>query len=239
MNRSLPYAGTELEIFAAAITWKRYWSSFVTPLLNGDVLEVGAGLGANVSLLCSDAVRRWVSLEPDLTLCQRLHTELQRLSLSQRCHLVHGTLYDLPEHDCFDTVLYLDVLEHIVDDGAELRRAVSHLRPGGALIILAPAHPCLYTDFDRAIGHQRRYTKATLRKTVPLGLTEQLLIYLDSIGLLASGANRLLLHQAMPTPRQILLWDRVLVSLSRIADPVLRYSLGKSLLGVWRKPVGY
>ena len=238
MNRNVKYAGTELDLFGAAITWKRYWSSFVIPFLNGDVLEVGAGLGANACLLCSDTVRRWVALEPDSTLCRRLHAELQRRGLSQRCHVVHGTLSDLPEHDCFDAVLYLDVLEHIADDSAELRRTVTHLRPGGALIVLAPAHPWLYSDFDRAIGHQRRYTKATMIKTIPPGLTEEFLIYLDSVGLLASGANRFLLHQAIPTSRQIQLWDRVLVSLSRIADPLLRYSLGKSLLGVWRKPPG-
>jgi len=238
MNRNVKYAGTELDLFGAAITWKRYWSSFVIPFLNGDVLEIGAGLGANASLLCSDTVRRWVALEPDSTLCRRLHAELQRRGLSQRCHAVHGTLSDLPEHDCFDAVLYLDVLEHIADDSAELRRTVTHLRPGGALIVLAPAHPWLYSDFDRAIGHQRRYTKATMIKTVPPGLTEEFLIYLDSVGLLASGANRFLLRQAIPTSRQIQLWDRVLVSLSRIADPLLRYSLGKSLLGVWRKPPG-
>lgn len=238
MNRNLEYTGTELDLFAAATTWKRYWSSFVIPFLKGDVLEVGAGLGANVSLLSSDPVRRWVSLEPDSALCRRLHAELQRLGLSQRCHVVHGTLSNLPEHDRFDAVLYLDVLEHIADDGAELRRTVTHLRPGGALIVLAPAYPWLYSDFDRAIGHQRRYTKATMIKAIPLGLTQEALIYLDSVGLLTSAANRLLLRQSMPTSRQILLWDRVLVPLSRIADPLLRYSFGKSLLGVWRKPAG-
>lgn len=238
MTRSLPYVGTELEIFAAATRWKRYWSSFVIPFLSGDVLEVGAGMGANVSLLCRDRVRRWVSLEPDPALCRRLDTELGRLKLGARCHLVPGTLSDLPADDGFDAVLYLDVLEHIVDDGAELSRAAVHLRPGGALVILAPAHPGLYTDFDRAIGHQRRYTKATLLKAVPPRLGGQLLIYLDSVGLLASGANRLLLRQAMPTPRQILWWDRMLVPLSRVVDPLLRFTLGKSLLGVWRKPIG-
>jgi len=237
MSADLPYVGTELEIFALASTWKRYWSSFVIPFLSGDVLEVGAGIGANVSFLCRDTVQRWVCLEPDLTLCQRLKTEVKRLRLSHRCHVIHGTLSDLSKRDCFDAILYLDVLEHITNDSAELRRSVTHLRPGGVLIILTPAHPWLYSEFDRAIGHERRYTKGTMIKTVPAGLNAQFLIYLDSVGLLASGANRLLLRRARPTSRQILFWDRVLVSCSLLTDRFLGYSFGKSLLGVWRKPV--
>lgn len=237
MSHNLPYAGRELDVFVTARRWKRYWSSFITPVLHGDVLEVGAGIGANVSLLCVDSVRRWVCLEPDVMLCQRLPVELERAGLGDRCQIVHGTLGGLPEGESFDAVLYLDVLEHIADDGTELRHAATRLRPGGALIILAPAHPWLYSDFDRAIGHERRYTKPTILKVIPPGLREEFLIYLDSAGLLASGANRLLLRQAMPSSQQVLFWDRVLVPCSRITDRLLRYSLGKSLVGVWRKPV--
>ncbi|MGB9626595.1 MAG: hypothetical protein ACPMAQ_17205, partial [Phycisphaerae bacterium] len=58
--------------------------------------------------------------------------------------------------------------------------------------------------------------------------------YLDSVGCLASMANRLLLRQGMPTRRQIRLWDAVFVSMSRVADPLLGYRLGKTIVGVWR-----
>jgi SAM-dependent methyltransferase len=231
-----PYVGTELELFATATTWRRYWHSFVAPFLRGEVLEVGAGRGANLGLSRTRAVRRWVCVEPDGAFRERLRKEVERFEARQTCYVVTGTVEDLPQREAFDAVLYFDVLEHIYDDAAELRRAAIRLRAGGVLVILAPAHPWLYTAFDAAIGHYRRYTKTTLVKVVPSGLNRQLLVYLDCFGLVASMANRVLLRQESPTSRQILFWDRVLVRASGAVDPFFRYSLGKSLLGVWRKP---
>ena len=236
MTTEIPYVGTELELFAAATTWKRYWQSFAAPFVRGDVLEVGAGLGANLTLLSSGAVRRWVCLEPDRTLCQRLQQKAELVDKQQRCRVVNGTVADLAAAEVFDAILYIDVLEHIADDLSELRRAAVHLRPGGALVILAPAHPRLYSAFDAAIGHYRRYTKSALISVVPSELAPGLLLSLDSVGLIASLSNRLLFRQAIPTAGQIAFWDRVLVRLSKALDPTLRYSLGKSLLGIWRMP---
>ena len=59
--------------------------------------------------------------------------------------------------------------------------------------------------------------------------------YLDSAGMLASAANRMLLKSAMPTERQILTWDRLLVPASRAIDPLFAGRVGKSVLGVWRR----
>ena len=67
-------------------------------------------------------------------------------------------------------MLYIDVLEHIEHDLDELARAASHLAPGGHLVVLAPAHQALFSDFDRAIGHYRRYNRAGLQKLAPAGL---------------------------------------------------------------------
>ena len=63
-------------------------------------------------------------------------------------------------------------------------------------------------------------------------------MYLDSIGLLASLANRLLLNQSMPTAAQIKTWDSVLVPCSRVLDPFLFGAVGKSVLGIWRNVYG-
>src|SRR5262249_30583866 len=133
-------------------------------------------------------------------------------------------------------ILYLDVLEHIVDDRGELARAARRLAPNGRLVVLAPAHPWLYTPFDRAIGHHRRYTRASLRALAPDGVRELLLRYLDAAGLAASLGNRLVLRSAQPTSRQIRTWDRWLVPCSRWLDRATFGRIGKSVLGVWRKP---
>ena len=61
-------------------------------------------------------------------------------------------------------------------------------------------------------------------------------IYLDSVGLLASLDNRLFLKHAIPGPGQVAFWDKVLVRCSRLVDPLLFYSLGMSVLSIWKRP---
>jgi hypothetical protein len=227
------YQGQELELFARARNWKAYWRSQIAPYLSGDVLEVGAGSGVNTLMLCGPESRRWVCLEPDAALAGTLQRTLAAGATTQRCEVRVGTLAALDAVDRFDSILYIDVLEHIADPRGELLLATSHLAPGGALIVLAPAHQWLFTPFDRAIGHFRRYTARTLYADVPAGLVQEKLIYLDSAGLLASLGNRFL-ARSMPTVRQIDFWDAVLVRCSIRLDRWLRYSIGKSVLGVWR-----
>jgi hypothetical protein len=226
------YVGSELEVFAHAVRWKAYFRSRIAPYLRGDVAEVGAGIGGTTKILCDGRQDSWVCLEPDASLA----AEIDRAALppSTRHEVVVGGLASLARERLFDAVLYIDVLEHIEDDRGELARAAAHLKPDGAIVVVAPAHQWLFTPFDAAIGHFRRYDKASLRAAAPPGVAEETLVYLDSVGLLASGANRLLLRSAHPTLGQIRLWDTLMVPLSRILDPLTRHAAGKSILGVWR-----
>ena len=64
---SFAYVGTELDVFALAENWKRYYGSFLAPFLSGDVLEVGAGLGATTRALCRGSARRWWHLAQRLS----------------------------------------------------------------------------------------------------------------------------------------------------------------------------
>jgi len=64
--------------------------------------------------------------------------------------------------DRFDAVLMLDVLEHLDDDVAALAEARRVLRPGGVLVLTVPAHPFLFSTWDRLVGHRRRYTRKRL-----------------------------------------------------------------------------
>jgi hypothetical protein len=229
------YVGSELELFAGAAVWKEYLRRRITPYLGSDVLEVGAGLGGTTRLLCRGDRRRWVCLEPDPSLSRQIEKAVGEGALPPYCSVVVGTLDQIAPAPPFDTLLYIDVLEHIEDDGGELARAAEFLTPGGHVVVLSPAHDWLFTAFDKAIGHYRRYTRPSLRAVAPKELEPVRLEYLDSVGLLASLANRLMLRQSMPTPRQIAVWDRGMVRVSRWLDPLLRYNLGKSVLGVFRR----
>jgi SAM-dependent methyltransferase len=231
------YVGQELELFARALHWKRYWSGLLRPFLHGDVLEVGAGLGVNTRFLRQAGPSRWVCLEPDGQLLQQLRDSLAAAPLPGPCELRQGCVADLGADAQFDTILYVDVLEHIADDSVELAGAATHLREKGRLVVLAPAHNWLFSPFDASIGHYRRYNRSLLTDAArPVAsLRLERLFYLDSCGLLASLCNRLLLRRDLPTLKQILFWDRALVPVSRVLDPLLLRRLGKSILAVWTK----
>ncbi len=229
------YVGSELELFRYASNWKSYYSSIIQPYLGDEVLEVGAGIGSTTQVICQGKQKRWVCLEPDVVLADQLNTLIFNQQLPKCCELKTGTLTDLSNSDTYDTIVYIDVLEHIKDDKEELKTAIKHLKKDGVLIVLSPAHQWLFTPFDKAIGHYRRYNKNTLSKVIPDDLKCRRIIYLDSVGVIASMANRFLLKSKMPTIKQIKLWDRKMVPLSRKIDPLIQYSIGKTIIGIWQK----
>jgi SAM-dependent methyltransferase len=226
------YVGSELELFAAVRNWKAYWVGQIQPFITGDVLEVGAGIGSNTRLL-DRGMGRWVCLEPDPTLVEEMVKNSAETGL-RRPEVVCGTLETMTGQK-FDTLLYIDVLEHIEKDGKELQRAASFLKPGGQIIVLSPAHQRLFSPFDAAIGHFRRYDRPMLRKISPKGLELRRLIYLDCAGMMLSAANVLMLRQSMPTKAQLRFWDNWIVPVSRVLDKVFGYSVGKTIIGIWRK----
>lgn len=229
------YIGSELELFSEARNWKSYYRQSIKKYLGAEVLEVGAGIGSTTEFLCRGH-RRWMCLEPDPNLAKTLNSAIASGSLPQCCQLKVGTLLDLSPKERFDSIIYIDVLEHIKDDKSEIESVYGSLREGGFLVVLAPAHQWLFTPFDEAIGHYRRYNKKMLSAIIPQRKFKCIsLRYLDSVGLVASLGNRLLLKSKMPSKQQILLWDKVMVPISKILDPLIQYSIGKSILGIWQK----
>lgn len=228
VEEKFQYVGSELSVFAEAIVWKKYLLRQMKPFLRGRVAEVGAGIGATTAVLTRSTYANWLALEPDAVLASQIPE-------NDRIQVFLGTLSDLPPDEMFDAILYVDVLEHIEHDLAEVKLAASHLAVGGHLVVLAPAHNFLFSPFDAAIGHFRRYDKAMLRAFTIPGLTPRRLRYLDSVGFFASVANRVLLQQSMPAKAQIRFWDRVLVRLSTVLDPCLGYLFGKSIMAVWTR----
>jgi SAM-dependent methyltransferase len=231
---SYHYVGSELELFAAATNWKAYLASVLRRFVIGRVLEVGAGIGSNIFYLHNDLVTEWTALEPDADLAGRIEEQLVRDELPANCRLVNGTIAKVDSAALFDTILYIDVLEHILDDNAELVRARRHLATRGSLVVLSPAHQFLFTAFDAAIGHHRRYNRTQMRALTPPGCQLSTCLMMDCTGLLASLANKILLSAALPSKQQIAVWDKLLVPTSRILDRVIGHSFGKTIIAVWR-----
>ena len=115
-----PYIGQELELFALATNWKRYVKAEIGKYLIGDVLEIGAGIGGTTLALHDGTARRWVCLEPDDDQAKRLRTTLTRSWGVYAPAVIAGSLRALADRQSFDCVLYLDVLEHILDDRRQI-----------------------------------------------------------------------------------------------------------------------
>ena len=228
------YVGNELEIFHQATVWKKYYGNHLADFLGQEVLEVGAGIGGTTKSLCSQKQTRWVCLEPDKILADQITKSIESQELPEICEVSSKSLAEFDNHEKFDTIIYIDVLEHIENDAEELEKAAKHLKQNGFLVVLSPAHQYLYTPFDKAIGHFRRYNKRSLLEIAPKNLEQIKLVYLDSVGALASLGNKLILKSASPNHSQIQFWDKRLVPLSKFFDPLFRYKIGKSILAVWQ-----
>jgi 2-polyprenyl-3-methyl-5-hydroxy-6-metoxy-1,4-benzoquinol methylase len=233
MADSFTYQGNELELFRHAKNWKAYFSKTLKPFIHGDVLEAGAGIGGTTRLLNDGTASRWLLLEPDAEMSAGLETQLKNGKLPANCLVRKGTIEYLTEK--FDTIIYIDVLEHIENDSHELRQAATLIKPGGRLLVLSPAFPFLFNPFDKAIGHFRRYTKNQLRRITPAGLILESCRYYDSAGFFAAAANKLLLRKKSPSQNQVLFWDSWLVPVSRVTDKLFFHSFGKSIIAIWHR----
>jgi SAM-dependent methyltransferase len=227
------YLGQELELFENAKQWKGYFSDKIKSYISGDVLEVGAGIGGTTPYLVNSEVKSWTCIEPDPALFDQLK-KAGSSWVNNELYFFSNTVLTA-EKDNYNTILYIDVIEHIEKDQEELARAYQALRPNGNLIILVPAFNFLYSPFDHSIGHFRRYDKLMLKAIIPEQVKLKELFYLDSLGFFSSMVNKLFLKQNYPSQGQIKFWDNYLIPISKGLDPVFGNSFGKSLIGIFQK----
>lgn len=233
MTDVFKYQGSELELFQHAKNWKKYFSKKIQPFIKGRVLEIGAGIGATTLLLNNGTVPSWLMLEPDIEMANSLQNKLARNELPANTSLKNGTINSIS--NSFDTIIYIDVLEHIEADAAELKNAFALLNPGGHIIVLSPAFQFIFNPFDKAIGHFRRYSRKMLKELSPDGSILISNRYYDTVGYFAALVNKFFLRQHYPSVKQVLLWDRWMIPVSRLSDKIFFHSFGKSIIAIWQK----
>ena len=234
MSDSFNYTGEELQLFQHAKHWKKYFSSQIKACIKGSVLEVGAGIGANTILLNNGTTESWLLLEPDEKMSEELKRKKGNKEFPSNCIIQTGIISQV--NSTFDTIIYIDVLEHIKDDHQEMKLAANLLKPGGHLVVLSPAFQFLFNPFDKAIGHHRRYNKKVIKSITPAELKLVSNQYFDSVGFFATLMNKLFLRKKYPTQKQVLFWDNWLIPVSRVTDKLFFHSFGKSIIGIWKKP---
>ncbi len=219
---------------ARADRYNRWMFRQLAPHLGQRVLEIGAGIGNLTRYLVGRELVVATELNPRyvriLANTFEHHTRVEALSLDLTSFDPTGL-----QGRRLDTVLCLNVLEHVQDDRGALRRLFDTLVPGGRLILLVPAHRRLYGSIDRAIHHVRRYERAELiERLAEAGFQVDHVAFFNRAGVFGWYLNSVLLRRTRVPGVQLRL-QNLLVPLLR-AESALRVPFGLSLIAVGRRP---
>jgi SAM-dependent methyltransferase len=228
-----PFYERDLQQMANATNYLAWQFGMVRPHLRGRVLEVGAGIGTFTSHMALVA-EHVTALEPNRYCFERLTRDT--------VHLPNVSRYELPVEEfhatvarnrTFDTIVCMNVLEHIRDDAAVLREFRSLISPGGRLVLLIPAIPLAFGEIDRRLGHYRRYTKRGVRALFSsTGWRDVQLRYFNVVGLLGWLWNTKVLVKHAQSDHQIRLFDRAIVPVLSRIESAMPVPVGQSLLAV-------
>lgn len=215
-----------------AENYARWIFDLVEPNLGRRVLEVGAGHGTFTELLAQDG--RTVVAQDISERCIGVLEE--RFAEQPRVLVSPAGFVDLKAEGPFDSAVLINVLEHIPDDDEALAQLSDLLGPGGNLILWVPAFQLLYTEFDRRVGHHRRYRRPELAaKLQAAGFGVVTSRYVNSLGGLAWLLYARMLRRTPTTGGSVRIFDRYVVPPLRRVEAKWRTPFGQSICVVARK----
>jgi SAM-dependent methyltransferase len=228
------YVGRELYALAEAKNYYRWVASQFAPFLGQGAIEVGAGIGTfSRSLLKHTPLSELILVEPGENLLPLLQ---KRFAGEPRVKIVHGYFHDLETPLTADSIVLVNVLEHIAEDQALLDDIHEVLIPGGALLLLVPALSWSYGSLDEAFGHYRRYNKASLSgKLRTAGFQILRLSYFNLPGIVGwFFASRVLRRKTLKS-QYVRLYDRWIIPWVSRLEGRWEPPFGQSLIAVARK----
>ena len=200
----------------------------------GNILEVGSGLGT-----ISEKLIRDMGPSSHITLTDISVRYVQLLSIKyssfknvsvSRLDLNTGEDYSKIGYEKYDSIIAINVLEHVRDDQLALHEIYKMLKTGGILVILVPCNKFLYNVIDKGLGHFRRYTKKELcSKINKTSFTILFMHYFNTVGMVGWYLNGSLLKKAEISPNASKWFDR-LVPLLDCFDRVTSNMTGLSLV---------
>ena len=222
-----------LESLSGAVNYQNWICDLIAPHLGDDPIEIGSGIGDYAALWVERGQARFTVSDADPGRRQALE---QRFAADERVAIRDLDVFAPFEAD-YSCLVATNVLEHLDDHVAALRSAHRLLRPGGRVAIFVPAFPFAMSRFDRAIGHFRRYRKATLQQAFEeAGLRVEKVHYVNAPGLLAWFVGMRLLRMTPESGLTVRLWDRFVIPVARWVESRLRPPFGQSVLGIASVP---
>ena len=229
------YPGKDLEAMSFAVKYHRWLLDEFRPFIGRRIVEVGAGTGSFSEMLHELEPEVLALVEPSEMygeLIGRVQGEAVR-----HFDAIFERVADAIRSDIQpDTIIYVNVLEHIEDDGRELELVRDTLADGGRCLIFVPAVRALFSEFDRSIGHFRRYSRSELeRKVRGAGFKIVKSKNFDAAGVLPWFVKYRLLRSKTLDQRSVKLYDDLVVPIASRLEPRLPIPIGKNVLLVAEK----
>ncbi|OGD08089.1 hypothetical protein A2899_01960 [Candidatus Amesbacteria bacterium RIFCSPLOWO2_01_FULL_49_25] len=201
-------------------------------------MEAGSGLGTIADVLLESGSRHLVLCDND----RRYISYLRRKYATHKNILVVNAdissptaLHKLPR---VNTIVTINTLEHIQKDSQAIVQLAKILKPGGKLIVFVPAFNFLMGNWDRSIGHFRRYSKSGLeQKLITAGLQIVSSSYFNLPGFFGWWLNKFLGRTPSDSlvKAQISLYDQLIVPWWSRLEELFTLPFGQSVIVVGRK----
>ena len=230
---SFQYSGTELEAVAGGRNYYRWIVDRFAPFFGRKVVEVGAGIGTfSEFVIDSPGVESLLSVEP----AGNVFPVLERKFLgNERVCAVRANIDQVEMAAEADSLVAVNVLEHVEDDEAFLRAAAKIVKPSGHLLLFVPAHQFLFGSLDKAFDHYRRYSKAGLSSLLSRSGWEVLQISNVNIaGILPWIVAGKILRNTTIGHRQMRIFDSLVIPVMRKVESIREPFIGQSLLAIGR-----
>ena len=211
-DKNPQYFGKDLEAMSFAQNYHKWILEEIAPFIGKDIAEIGAGVGNFSDFLLGQKLNSLNAFEPSANMYPFLE---DKFSKNPSVH-THNQFFEAVSDkyiNSFDSVAYINVLEHIEDDVASLIAAQKTLKANGHIIVFVPALPFLYSELDKSVGHFRRYTKSSLTDVANRADLEiEFIKYFDIAGILPWYIAFVLMKQTVTTGN-ISLYDKLVIPL--------------------------
>jgi len=239
MNDPTVYPGKDLEAMSFSVNYHTWILEEFRPFIGNNVVEVGAGTGSFSEMLLSAGPKTLSLIEPS-EMFENLERNIARSNPAADVDFYNSIFLDVADRLIAkgkpDTIVYVNVLEHIEDDIKELHGIYDCLAKGGHALIFVPALMALYGKFDRRIGHFRRYSKQELEeKCRSAGFSIVKSKYFDFAGIIPWFVKYRLLGSDILGSGAVTVYDKMVVPLMKRFEGVVKVPLGKNILIVVRK----
>jgi SAM-dependent methyltransferase len=233
-SKDMPeYFGRDLEAMSFAVNYHRWIIEEFKPFLGASVAEVGAGTG-NFTQMLLEHTKNIDCFEPSENMFPRLVKTVGDNSKISTYQSYFGDAQNL-QSKTYDSVIYVNVLEHVEDHKTELKIIRNALSANGHALIFVPALSWLFSDLDRQVGHFRRYHKKPLSELVKdAGLEIVTIKYFDFAGILPWYIAFVLMGKSI-SGGNVNAYDRLVVPIMKRLENIIEAPIGKNLLLVAKK----